>query len=504
MYKISHFSPREYQENIHQTSLTGNTLACLPTGTGKTKIAILTLISRLNQFPEGNTVIISPTKPLSSQIAEEISSSTDIPKSQITLLTGETKPEERKKLFNNTKVIVATPQTIQFDLENKRISLENTSLLIVDECHRSKQRFANTIVAKEYVQQAKNQRILALTASPGATKEKVSEVCSNLFIENIELRTEEDSDIATHLQKKSTEDIRVELPKQFKEIKDALKSHYQLKLKSLKKYGIQKPDYAINKTDLILYQKKFQQEIKEGNFMAYRAISTIAEAIKTNYALDLIETQTPSSLRQYFKKLSSEKSKAAKNILKDKSIQRAMDLTKNLVENNIPHPKLKKLKEIISKKLTEKPSTRAIIFANYRLTVNEIKDALATLPNAKPIILIGKKEGLTQKKQLSTIENFNKGEYNFLICTSIGEEGLSIGSLDLAVFYDHTGSEIRKIQRAGRVARIKPGNIINLITKDTRDEALFWTSKRKETKMHKLLKTMKNKLKKEKQSTLTK
>jgi ERCC4-related helicase len=504
MYKIENFSPREYQENIHKTTLTGNTLACLPTGTGKTKLAILTIISRLNQFPDNNIIVISPTKPLSSQIAKEISTSTNIPKAQIILLTGETKPEERKKLFNNTKVIVATPQTIQFDLENKRISLKNTSLLVVDECHRSKQRFANTVVAKIYKEQSLNQRILALTASPGATKEKVSEVCSNLFIENIELRTEEDEDISTHLQKKSTEDIKVELPKDFKKIKDALKTHYQIKLKSLKRFGIQKPDYAINKSDLILYQKRFQQEIKKGNFLAYRAISTIAEAIKTNYALDLIETQTPKSLKNYFKKLNSEKSKAAKNILKNKSIQDAETLTRKLVKENILHPKLKKLKEIVSRELTKNPSTKIIIFANYRSTVSEIKDNLSTNPNAQPIILIGKKEGLTQKKQLSVIENFNNGNYNILICTSIGEEGLSIGSLDLAIFYDHTGSEIRKIQRSGRVARIKPGGIINLITKNTRDEALFWTSKRKETKMHKLLNTMKNKLKKEKQSTLIK
>ena len=115
MYKIEKFIPREYQNNIHNSIEGKNTLVCLPTGTGKTKLAIMSLIERLNDFPESKVVIISPTKPLSSQIAKEIKESTNIPQNEIILLTGTIKPSERTKLFNDSKVIVATPQTIQFD-----------------------------------------------------------------------------------------------------------------------------------------------------------------------------------------------------------------------------------------------------------------------------------------------------------------------------------------------------------------------------------------------------
>ena len=100
------------------------------------------ITERLNKFPKSNILVISPTKPLSSQIAKEVEESTNIPSNKIALLTGAIKPEERTKIFNNSKVIVATPQTIQFDVEKKRINLEKTSLLVVDECHRSKERFA--------------------------------------------------------------------------------------------------------------------------------------------------------------------------------------------------------------------------------------------------------------------------------------------------------------------------------------------------------------------------
>ena len=497
MYKILNFKPREYQNSIFSTSKNQNTLACLPTGTGKTKLAIMLITERLNKFPKSNILVISPTKPLSSQIAKEVEESTNIPSKKIALLTGAITPEERTKIFNNSKVIVATPQTIQFDVEKKRINLEKTSLLVVDECHRSKERFANTLVAKAYNNQAINKLTLALTASPGATKEKVREVCSNLFIENIELRTESDDDMSQHIQYKESEYIKVKLPENFKKIQSTLRNLYKSRASNLKVYGFKKPVSVINKSDLLMYQKSLQGNIARGDFSAYRAISLVAELIKLHYATGLIETQTPKSLQTYLKKLQGETSKASKNLINNKAIQGIIKAVDKLIESGEKHPKFKKLEEIITDELKKDLSKKTIIFANYRSTVNEIKESLFLIKGAKPTMLIGQKQGFSQKDQLETIKNFNEGKYNILICTSIGEEGISIGSLDLAIFYDHTASEIRKIQRSGRVARIKPGKIINLITEKTLDEAMIWTARRKEKKMHNLLNYMKKDLEKD-------
>ena len=99
MFEIKDFIPRLYQENILKTTKEKNTLVCLPTGTGKTKNAILLALHRLNTFPDSKIIIMSPTKPLSKQICDECKSSTNIPASQINLLTGMLKPDERKKFF---------------------------------------------------------------------------------------------------------------------------------------------------------------------------------------------------------------------------------------------------------------------------------------------------------------------------------------------------------------------------------------------------------------------
>ena len=53
-------------------------------------------------------------------------------------------------------------------------------------------------------------------------------------------------------------------------------------------------------------------------------------------------------------------------------------------------------------------------------------------------------------------------------------------------------SEIRDIQRRGRVGRLTKGKIIILITKDTRDVAYYWTAKKKEQKMKNILHKMQN------------
>lgn len=41
--------------------------------------------------------------------------------------------------------------------------------------------------------------------------------------------------------------------------------------------------------------------------------------------------------------------------------------------------------------------------------------------------------------------DFQKGEYNVLVATSIGEEGLDIGDVDLIVCYDSHSSPIRMV-----------------------------------------------------------
>ncbi|HLC86167.1 MAG TPA: DEAD/DEAH box helicase [Candidatus Nanoarchaeia archaeon] len=490
--QIKNFTPREYQKNILNTCKEKNTLVCIPTGLGKTKIAIMLAAERLSNYPQSKIIVMTPTRPLANQIANEFKDCLEIGNQDVVLLTGTISPNKRTSHYENSKIIVATPQTISEDIQNNRISLENISLLVIDESHRSRQRFANTIVSKNYLEKSVNPKILALTASPGSTKAKIDEICTNLGIEAVEIRSEEDEDLKEHVQKKEIQYVEIEFPEEFKKIHSLIKEVYKERLEKLKGFGLSKPASVISKRDLIFFQQYMQNEIRKNNRAAFYGISLVAQLLKLSYMLETIETQGLKSLNDFMKKLASETSKAAKTILAEPNIIKAKEETEKLLNNNIEHPKFNKLLDIIKKELEENNNLRIIIFATYRNTVDNIFNLLNS-NRIRATRLVGQKEGLTQKEQIETIEKFNDGIYSCLITTSIGEEGLSIKEADVAIFYDNTPSSIRKIQRAGRVGRIKSGKVIFLVTKGTMDAAYYWKSRKDEARMKGILYRMKEK-----------
>ena len=488
MYSIKNFTPRDYQREIFETTKDSSTLVCLPTGTGKTINIILLAVHRLNSIEGSKVAIVSPTKPLNAQHVKTFNNFTTIPKEEIVLVTGLIKPENRKELYEK-KVIIATPQTLKEDIANNRFSFKDFSLLTIDEAHRAIGNYAYNFLAERYMQDSTSPLMLALTASPGGTKTKIEEIKSNLHIAAVEIRTEED--IKEHMQEKKTVWLEVELSPELKQIQSLIKSAFKNKVTDLKKIGFTKPISLITKRDLLISQQQLRKNLSRKNPSTFYGISLTALLIKIDYALELLETQGLLPLQEFWNKLEKEETKAAKSILKMEEIQNAVSLTSSLIKKDIKHPKLYMLRGIIKNELTQNPATKFIIFANYRNTINEIINFLSQEKNIKPIKLIGQKSGLTQKEQISTIKDFEDGIYNVMIGTSILEEGLDIKSgAGLAIFYDIVPSEIRAIQRKGRVGRTQTGKIIFLVTNNTREQGYRWSAYNKEKIMKKTLQVM--------------
>ena len=72
---------------------------------------------------------------------------------------------------------------------------------------------------------------------------------------------------------------------------------------------------------------------------------------------------------------------------------------------------------------------------------------------------------------------------------------MDIPEVNAVIFYEPIPSAIRKIQRAGRTARLTPGKLFILVTKDTRDEIHHYASAARERKMHKIIADVKEELK---------
>ena len=69
---------------------------------------------------------------------------------------------------------------------------------------------------------------------------------------------------------------------------------------------------------------------------------------------------------------------------------------------------------------------------------------------------------------------FRQGGYNTLVCTSIAEEGLDIGEVDLIICFDSLASPIRLVQRMGRTGRKREGRVVMLVTQGYEETVLYF------------------------------
>ena len=143
--------------------------------------------------------------------------------------------------------------------------------------------------------------------------------------------------------------------------------------------------------------------------------------------------------------------------------------------------------------LASKADSKIIVFTQYRDTIETITERLAGM-GVTSMRFVGQankvdNEGMDQKKQTLTLEQFRGGEFTVLVSSSIGEEGLHVPDVDLVVFYEAVPSEIRSIQRKGRTGRTRPGRVIILLAEGTVDEAYYYSSMSRERFMKSLVST---------------
>src|SRR6267143_1237075 len=436
---------RAYQVNIAKACLERSTLVVLPTGMGKTVVAAMVIAETMRRHG-GKVLFLAPTKPLVEQHAASMRKVLVV--DRIALFTGEaTSPEDRELLWRENKIVVSTPQVIRNDVRAERISLDDVSLVVFDEAHRAVGDYAYVDVAAAY-KEIPGRLVLGMTASPGSSPEKILEVCGNLGITAVEIRTEYDADVVPYLHELAIQPIRVEAPDVSKEIRGLLQTVYEEQVERLKKAGFLAGKPKASLKDLLAAgneaRKRLDSGVRDGRL--YGALTAQAIAMKANHAIELAKTGW-----------------------------------------------------VVREQFMQKPDSKVIVFAHYRETADRLTQDLARIPGINAVRFVGQASrgediGLSQKEQVEILEEFRAGEVNVLVATSIGEEGLDIPQVDLVVFYEPVPSEIRTIQRRGRTGRSAEGRVVMLVTKDTRDEAYFYSARRKERKMHEELDRLRKEL----------
>lgn len=496
---------RKYQSNIFITCSKTNCLVVVPTGLGKTVIALLLAIHRLTKAPDSKVIFLAPTRPLVAQHLRTFREVTTLDEDHLVELTGHISPAKRKLLYESAVCLFMTPQVLQNDLITNRTSLKEVSLIIFDEAHRATGDYAYVFLAKKYFQQATNPKTLAMTASPGKNREKIQEVMQNLGLNAIEIRTEDDPDVKPYIQDVEIEWKEVELPPEMLELLAIFQNMLKEIFKTLKDLAIiDSADLAQNnRRELLAAVKSLDYRISQtpsGEDLPklLYAKKGLANAMRISYFCELVEAQGIMALRaaldKNIKEIKDRKAnKSLEELYRTREMTRVIDLVQKLTDKAIDHPKIPVLMSLLMDQFHNSPNSRILIFCQFRDTVELIVKMINKSDLVRAERFIGQQskggeKGMSQKEQLEMIERFKAGELNTLVATSVAEEGLDIAECDMVVFYDIIPSEIRAIQRRGRTGRKKAGKVVTLKTKGTREEGYFWAEKHREKEMKRILK----------------
>ncbi|CAH0719966.1 unnamed protein product, partial [Brenthis ino] len=515
--------PRIYQAQIEEIAFRKNTIIHLPTGSGKTLIAIR-LIKRLRhtfQKPWGEggkrCFFLVNNVPLVTQQKKVIEH--QCPVDGVAGFCSEDKVDywDKNKWdyeLSKHEVIVMTSQILHDMITHKFIKIEDISLIIFDECHHAVDDHPMRLVMKhfELCPVNKQPRILGLTATLLNSNVKLSKVEENL--RNLEITfhatiaTANDmGEVATHstnphelvqyyktpsmndaaleaivlLSELQSNVMSVDLPKPVlnpdvklkpwqldistdpAKIIKSVKNMIQSMIETIKEMGIYGGAIAI-----LSYIVAFERRKRWAATQEEELLYTIVITHSIEARMVLIEAMKEKVGYDKIVKYSSPKVLQLLNVLKEYS---PVNCSADDVLLKINH-KRNALSALI---LTQQRSTSKILF-------NILKDVKETNPvefgflqhdfvvgfNINPLTHT-REQYYTKKLSLQALLKFKNGDLNCLISTSVLEEGIDIPQCLLVVRYDEPLEYRSYIQSKGR-ARSKEANFVILVAEDKKEK----------------------------------
>jgi ERCC4-related helicase len=419
---------RIYQYNIVRRALFSNVLVSLPTGLGKTFIAAAVMYNFWRWYPEGKIIFLAPTRPLVTQQIEACYSIAPIPPKDCAEMTGHDSPSLREAAWAARRVFYCTPQTVQNDLKGGRIDASKIVCLVIDEAHKASGDFAYCGVVRYLMSKNPHFRILALSATPGSTPEAVQAVIDALHVSpcaafknwltshqigHIECRTDSSMDVQQYMHRKEIVQQVVPLTPEFTSIRDnwaAIMRDYAYPLidKGVLHGGCR------NIIAMSAYSAQMAMQTCGKNKAAW-AFPALGILHKMAMAMEFLLTQSLSGFLRHLKELVSlckEKGGTYKTLLAKDKFKICQREAEHLINapSTYPHPKMDIMKTSLMTHFADdtEGASRAIVFCQYRDTVEEIVDVLnRDRPLLKATRFVGQgtdkagKRGIAQKEQVA-------------------------------------------------------------------------------------------------------
>ncbi|XP_041720664.1 interferon-induced helicase C domain-containing protein 1 [Coregonus clupeaformis] len=487
---------RDYQMAVARPALEGkNIIICLPTGSGKTRVAVYItkehLDSRGKEGRPGKVVVLVNKVPLVEQHYSTEFWKFLKNKYRVERVSGDSQLKiSFTEIVQKNDIIICTAQILENYLERAHsgdddgIKLSDLSLIVIDECHHTqkggvynhimirylKQKHKNAKLKKEQKDTVAIPQILGLTASPGVggakkiekAEEHILRICANLDAYKIMTGNLGENKKEPH-KKIDTAEERKEDPfgDVIKGIMTAIHIHAELNPTC---------DLGTQNYEQWVVQKE-QNAAKEEN----QKVRVCAEHLRQyNEALYLGKTirmwDAFSFLDKYFdeelkKKVAPEDEEAIIKteteiflftLFKDSKVK-LQELAKlPQYENN----SLSMLRTKILQEFTTREKARGIIFTKTRRSAIALaqwvqENSKFEEVGVKACHVIGGGgqsvvKPMTAAEQRDVLNKFQHAEINLLIATTVAEEGLDIAACNFVIRYELVTNEIAMIQARGR------------------------------------------------------
>ncbi|PIA43114.1 hypothetical protein AQUCO_02000511v1 [Aquilegia coerulea] len=422
------FQPRSYQKKVFEVARRGNTIAVLPTGSGKTMIAVM-LIKEIsigfNINDEKNLIIfLAPTVNLVNQQYEVIEFHTNLKVKQYfgALGVDEWDLKGWNKQVQEQDVMVMTPQILLDALRKAFFSLNVVSLMVFDECHRATGNHPYAKIMKEFYHKSANKpKIFGMTASPVIKKGVSSAIDCEDQISTLEslldakAYTVEDKTEIEEFVPSATEVRRYYDPDFF--FHEELKQKLESSRCKAAKVCAENARVSVITEECELYRTSF---VQCRNFL--------------EEVVHIFEESLPHEYNFFF------------NMESD-----ALNATKN----GYISPKLYELVQIFQsfggyKELLCLIFVERIIAAKV---IHRFMRRLQYLSHLKVSYLTGGSaslDALTPKMQKKALDSFRRGEVNLLFTTDVAEEGIHVANCSCVIRFDLPKTVRSYVQSRGR------------------------------------------------------
>uniref|UniRef100_A0A8C7IDZ4 RNA helicase n=1 Tax=Oncorhynchus kisutch TaxID=8019 RepID=A0A8C7IDZ4_ONCKI len=473
---------RDYQMDVARPALEGkNIIICLPTGSGKTRVAVYItkehLDSRRKEGRPGKVVVLVNKVPLVEQHYSTEFWKFLKNKYKVERVSGDSQLKiSFTDIVQKNDIVICTAQLLENYLERSHsgdddgIQLSDLSLIVIDECHHTqkggvynhimirylKQKHKNAKLKKEQKDTVAIPQILGLTASPGVggakkidkAEEHILRICANLDAYKIMTGNLGENKKEPH-KKIATAEERKEDP-----FGDVLKGvmnaiHIHAELNPTCDLGTQNYEqWVVQKEQNAAKEENQKVRVCAEHLRQYNEALYLGKTIRMWDAFSFLDKYFDEELK---KKVAPEDEEYF--VIKVK-LQELAKLPQ--YENN----SLAKLRTKILHEFTSREKARGIIFTKTRRSAIALaqwvqENSKFEEVGVKACHVIGGGgqsvvKPMTAAEQRDVLNKFQNAEINLLIATTVAEEGLDIAACNFVIRYELVTNEIAMIQARGR------------------------------------------------------